>query len=722
MKSRAKLPIREARTRFSPLRTRLRFRPSRQLEPVVRVALWVALAGSLWTSASAQQTIGIDPSGVAPRTALAVPPDWSTPVRPLASLRQRTDAYGVASSVGDTVLVGGRVTAGTGLLRADVTEIYIQDGTAGLRLVLPPGSEPVLVGDSVLAHGIVSQYLGTLELAAPSVVKVEAPRREIQPLRLADDDPQLEAVEGQLVEVRGHVTQSDSTAGGRMLVLISGTTATQVYAYRFRASPIDFGDIEVGDYVRVRGIAAQHDLAAPFTNSYIVFPRSSADIRQIGISPSTYRTGAAIIAALLMGALLWAYVLRRVVQARTAALTESETRYTHLFNAAADPVLVLNADGHIVESNETGNRVFDVSTDRPEMASPTPMPLRELARDPDSVDQHLESVQASGSASVVLELRQSNGRMVPFEIATRTLETRHGTTFVSIARDVEERRAYEHGLLQAMELAEEARQVSEQAREEAEAAAHLKSSILANMSHEIRTPLTAILGFSDVLREEVPEDLYEFAEAIHTGGNRLLNTLNDILDLSRLDADRVELTPERFDAVAATRESVRLLAPLAQKANIGLRFGSAAPELPVALASSAFDRIVTNLVGNAIKFTPQGEVRVGLHTRDAWLVLQVRDTGIGISEDFLPELFEPFKQESNDEHRRDFEGTGLGLAITHRLVDRLGGAIRVQSQKGVGTLFEVDLPLALPVPATAADRQPVAQAASASRHASDVSP
>jgi signal transduction histidine kinase len=243
------------------------------------------------------------------------------------------------------------------------------------------------------------------------------------------------------------------------------------------------------------------------------------------------------------------------------------------------------------------------------------------------------------------------------------------------------------------------------------------------MSHEIRTPLTAILGFAEVLRDEAPEDLREFADAINTGGHRLLNTLNDILDLSRLDADRIDLAPVRFDAVAATRESVRLLAPLAQKGNIGLRFGSSAAELPVSLSASSFDRIVTNLVGNAIKFTPQGEVRVGLHARDTWLVLQVRDTGVGISDAFLPELFEPFKQESNDEHGRDFEGTGLGLAITQRLVQRLGGAIRVESQKGVGTLFEVDLPLASSPPASSsADRSPVTLATPAPRHASDVSP
>ena len=650
--------------------------------------------------ATAQSPL-VDPSGVPTRSAIAVAPDWAAPVQPLSALRTGVDAYGRAQSVGDTVLVGGRVTAGAGMLRADVDEVYIQDGTGGLRLVLPDGSGPVLAGDSVLAYGVVSQHLGTLELAAPSVLKVDAERREIHPIRLPDDDPNLEAVEGQLVEVRGHVTQSDSTAGGRLLVLISGTTATQVYAYRFRASPITFGDIEVGDYVSVRGIAAQHDLAEPFTNSYVVFPRSSADVRRVGIPPSTYRTGALVVAALLLAALFWATVLRRAVQNRTAALSESETRYAHLFDAAADPVLVLDGKGRITDANEAGRRAFGLGAD---VTHGSPFDLRQLATDPQTITAHLEDARRGGSASGVLDLRQPDGRVVPFETATRTLETRRGTAFVSIARDVAERRAYEHGLLQAMRVAENARQVADHAREEAVEAAKLKSSILANMSHEIRTPLTAILGFADILREEVREDLYEFADSIKGGGIRLLTTLNDILDLSRLDAESAPFAPERFDAVAATRESVRLLAPLAQKAGIRLRIGASAPAIPVEMSASAFNRILTNLAGNAIKFTPSGEVRVELQTRGDRLLLQVHDTGVGIGEAFLPDLFEPFKQESNHEHARGFEGTGLGLAITYRLVQRLGGEIRVQSQRGAGTMFEVDLPLGV---LAQADRQRV---------------
>jgi signal transduction histidine kinase len=253
---------------------------------------------------------------------------------------------------------------------------------------------------------------------------------------------------------------------------------------------------------------------------------------------------------------------------------------------------------------------------------------------------------------------------------------------------VTERRAYEHGLLSAISAAEEA-------REQAEEAARLKSAILANMSHEVRTPLTAILGFADILREEVADDLYEYADTIRTGGQRLLDTLNDILDYARLDAERAGVLPEPIDAAVVVRESVALLAPLAQQKGLGLHLQSTASSVPATHSAPALGRVVTNLVGNAIKFTERGEVRVSLHAAPDFFAVRVQDTGVGISETFLPELYEAFKQES-DGHGRGFEGTGLGLAITKRLVDLMGGEIRVWSRKGEGSLFEVALPLHAP--------------------------
>ena len=599
--------------------------------------------------------------------------------------------------MGTAALVAGRVTAGTGLVRADRAEVYVQDGTGGLRLVLPPDADAVLTGDSVLAWGTLGFRDGTAEMVGPSVRVVPGPPRAVRPVRLPPlphaggrRGPDLEAHEGELVEVEGRVVQTDSTESGRLLVLLSGTDLVQVFAYRRRASPVRFRGVRPGDYVRVRGVAVQHDPAPPYTGSYAVLPLVDGDVRRAGFSPAEYKWGAAAVVVLLLGALLWAVVLRRQVQKRSAALRLSEARYGHLFDAAADPVLVLDVErgGEVVEANRAAQRALGVlaNGDRPDGRA---VLLAELAADAEEAAAHLAEADRSGAATATLDLRRPDGKVVPFEVATRRV--REGTQFVAVARDVEERRAYEHGLLTAVEAAEAA-------RAEAEEAARLKSAILANMSHEIRTPLTAILGYADVLRDEVPEPLTEFAESVHTGGRRLLDTLNDVLDFAQLDAGQAAIETETADAVETVRETVKLLAPLAREKGVGLRLRSEAPSLPAVHSPSALGRVVTNLVGNAIKFTDRGEVRVSVHAGEGFFAIRVQDTGVGIAEGFLPHLYEAFKQESEGQGR-SHEGTGLGLAITHRLVGLMGGEIRVWSQKGEGTLFEVALPLHGPGPA-----------------------
>ena len=604
------------------------------------------------------------------------------------------DGDAVPDAVGEEVLVAGRVTAGTGLLRSDVAEVYVQDGTGGVRMFLPQDAEPVLTGDSVRVYGAVGFRNGMGELVGASVLAVPGPAREpaatVLPLVEQANGrkaPDLEGHEGELVVVEGRVINIEDVAGGRSMAILSGTDLVQVFSFASRPRPVRFEGVQIGDYVRVRGLAAQHDIAPPYTGSYVVYPLVEGDVKKAGLSPQETQWIAWGVGGLLLVALLWAVLLRRQVRKRSEALRASEVRYGHLFDAAADPVVVLDVElgGEVVEANRAAQRAFgvDVNGDR---ADGRPVRLSELAADEQDATHHLAEADQKGAASAVLELVRPDGSRVPYEIATRRL--REGRTFVAVARNVTERRAYEHGLLTAISAAEEA-------REQAEEAARLKSSILANMSHEIRTPLTAILGFADILREEVPEDLYEYADTIRSGGQRLLDTLNDILDFARLDAERAGIVPESVDAALVVREAVALLAPLAQRKGLGLHLQSSASTVPAVHSASALGRVVTNLVGNAIKFTERGEVRVTLHAAPDFFAVRVQDTGVGISEAFLPELFEAFKQES-DGHGRSFEGTGLGLAITKRLVDLMGGEVRVWSRKGEGTLFEVALPLEAP--------------------------
>ena len=200
--------------------------------------------------------------------------------------------------------------------------------------------------------------------------------------------------------------------------------------------------------------------------------------------------------------------------------------------------------------------------------------------------------------------------------------------------DLELERVYEQGLIDAREAAEETVRV--------------KSAFLASMSHEIRTPLTAVLGFAEILRDEVPEEQRDLVEAIEAGGLRLLSTLNSVLDLARLDAGREMLRPADVDLVGHIGQGVRLLGALAARKGLDLRFAPAVAALPACIDTGALDRILTNLVGNAIKFTDVGGVTVTLapDPLGRWATLAVSDTGIGMSTEFLPEVFNEFRQES----------------------------------------------------------------------------
>ena len=247
---------------------------------------------------------------------------------------------------------------------------------------------------------------------------------------------------------------------------------------------------------------------------------------------------------------------------------------------------------------------------------------------------------------------------------------------------LEERRRYERELIQAKEKAEES--------------ARLKTAILRNMSHEIRTPITAILGFAHVLTEEVDPAQQEFVTYITENGRRLLGTLNSILDLAKLETDHVLLHLEPIDLCGAVRDAITLLSPIARRKSIRLRAELPEEDVVCLLDRNGVERILQNLVGNALKFTDAGEVVVSVARRDdGRVLLQVRDTGIGISEAFLPHVFEEFKQESTG-LARSHEGSGLGLAITRRLVEAMGGTIEVESVKHSGATFTVALPRSVP--------------------------
>jgi PAS domain S-box-containing protein len=229
------------------------------------------------------------------------------------------------------------------------------------------------------------------------------------------------------------------------------------------------------------------------------------------------------------------------------------------------------------------------------------------------------------------------------------------------------------------------------AKEEAEEAAQLKAAMLANMSHEIRTPLTSITGFAEILKEQLEGRARVFAEKVYRSGTRLHQTLDSVLHLSRLEAGAYDLDREPVDLSAVVEETVELLRPQADEKDLSLQV-SCESNLEGQWSEAALNRILENLLENAIKFTPEGGVvRVRARTEGDDPVLTVEDTGIGISDEALPDIFQAFKQESAGVNR-EYEGTGLGLSIVDRLTEALGGTVDVETEEESGTRFSVRLP------------------------------
>ncbi|WAC18452.1 CHASE3 domain-containing protein [Luteolibacter sp. SL250] len=229
-----------------------------------------------------------------------------------------------------------------------------------------------------------------------------------------------------------------------------------------------------------------------------------------------------------------------------------------------------------------------------------------------------------------------------------------------------------------------------------------KSEFLAMMSHEIRTPMNAILGFGELLEDSLPAGQQkQHAQAILSSGNALLELINDILDLSKIEASKLDIRPVPADVRRFIGNLGTLFSYRASEKGIDYRV-TVQPEIPSVLVFDALRlrQIMVNLIGNALKFTREGHVHVGAVLRKRgddprdWLVLTVSDTGIGIAEDQLEVIFEPFYQ-VDSRNSRDFQGTGLGLNISERLAEALGGDVTVESVLGHGSTFTLSIPVTL---------------------------
>ena len=320
-------------------------------------------------------------------------------------------------------------------------------------------------------------------------------------------------------------------------------------------------------------------------------------------------------------------------------------------------------------------------------------PLISLAPVPDVVTGALNGGAALVLASLILlAVRQSNNRLVETLQETRDAVEALSESELSLERKVEERTS---------DLVSSQRELA-LARDEALAANRAKSAFLANMSHELRTPLNAIIGYSEMLQEEAREagqdDLVPDLEKVVGAGQHLLGLINDVLDLSKIEAGKVEVVAERFEVAELVRDVAATVQPLVERRGNRLEISDLDGIGSMCSDATKIRQVLFNLLSNAAKFTSDGTIGLSV-TRRALngldqLEFAVADTGIGMTPEQLEHVFEAFQQ-ADASISRDYGGTGLGLAITRKFCRLLGGEVTVASELARGSEFRVRLPAAL---------------------------
>ncbi|MDD4092253.1 MAG: ATP-binding protein [Smithellaceae bacterium] len=269
-----------------------------------------------------------------------------------------------------------------------------------------------------------------------------------------------------------------------------------------------------------------------------------------------------------------------------------------------------------------------------------------------------------------------------------------------LRREISARKMAEDNLMRLnMELEERvARRTAELARakERAEAADRVKSAFLATMSHELRTPLNAIIGFTGIMLQGLPGSLSDEQRKqlaiVQNSGRHLLNLINDVLDISKIEAGELSLDPTVFDIGQSIEKAVKMVSPLAGQKGIAIETAISGEVGAARNDQRRVEQVLINMLNNAVKFTEEGRVLVSGRREGDQYVLTVSDTGVGIAPDELAAIFKPFHQSETGRMRRH-EGTGLGLSICRKILDMMGGTIGVASTPGQGSTFTVRFPI-----------------------------
>ena len=363
-------------------------------------------------------------------------------------------------------------------------------------------------------------------------------------------------------------------------------------------------------------------------------------------------------------------------------------RYHDLLESTPDGIVLADRTGHVVIANSHAEHLFGYAPGELD-GQPVEMLLPERLRSMHVSHRAHYRAQPHPrpmGAGIELAARRRDGSEFPVEISLSPLATEVGPMTMSAIRDVTERKRFEKAL--------------QEKNHELAAANQAKTQFLASMSHELRTPLNAIIGFTGALLMKLSGPLTSVQEEqlklVQSSGKHLLALIGDLLDLARIEAGRIDLTPEPIDAITIINEVVASLRPQAAHKGLALNVAHEAPALALHADRRALTQILINLIGNAIKFTERGHVHV--HSERAFgsdgralVRIAIEDTGLGIRPEEQAQLFEAFAR-GLVAKRAGIEGTGLGLHLSRKLTLLLGGNLSLRSEFGSGSTFTLELP------------------------------
>ena len=393
---------------------------------------------------------------------------------------------------------------------------------------------------------------------------------------------------------------------------------------------------------------------------------------------------AAAMAAVVQAAMLAIASQDKQREADRAA-AEGAAMYRFLADNAMDLITLHASDGRIRFASPAARSLLGI--DPAELTGVAPSSLVHPDELKTMQSAFVEASYFGRAAAAEVRFRRAGGDYVWTEIRCRPAAQGDGRAaeIVAVTRDVSERKAQERALIDARDLAEQA--------------SRAKSRFLANMSHELRTPLNAIIGFSEVMSHELFGPLgaaryHEYSRLIHESGGHLLELINGILDMSKIEAGKFELSEEVFDLEEITAQAIRFVKLQADRKGVVLKMNVTAGAKNVFADRRAVKQMLVNLVTNGVKFTPRGgEVSVAALRNAGGIEIAVTDSGIGIAAQDVERLGKPFEQVDGS-HTRAQEGTGLGLALVKALAQMHGGEAVIASTLGVGTTVTLRLPFA----------------------------